>query len=436
MGYTLVTFIGKGKPLEEGRNSYSRTKYLIEGKEYETSYFSNALLASGKYEIDRVVVVGTWTSSWAELLETSTVDADMEVALAVSELTDHDKPVSGELLKRVESAVQQLWQQYGVKYVRCVAHASELEGHEREIQDSYFEVMHTISGQFLLDVTHSFRWMPYMMLSTRQLCESLYHPVHPLMVYGEYKEGAVLPMRDLNVIREQEDVSRDIMLFFDRLSADGLASRLASEWQDGANAIRELGVRLQGNFLIELAKSSNDGRAVGEVLRRLRNVLKGAEDRVFKASWMRLVRERLWHLYDELTEDSVTKKEHALKKEHTSVPGILLNISRLYAKRKFFGQALMCQEMVLRMLAWEKYSKRGDIFNWEQSEKCFDLYKNILAREGKWQQCNSIPINRNLVAHGAMASDHGAHQNISDLEGMYQKQDYALAHLVESFEHP
>lgn len=435
MGYTLVTFIGKGKPLEEGRNSYSRTKYLIEGKEYETSYFSNALLASGKYEIDRVFVVGTWTSSWAELLETSTVDADMEVALAVSELTDHDKPVSGELLKRVESAVQRLWQQYGVKDVHCVAHASELEGHEREIQDLYLGVMQKISGQFLLDVTHSFRWLPYMMLSTRQLYESLFHSVQPLMVYGEYKEGAVLPMRDLNVIREQEDVSRDIMLFFDRLSADGLASRLACEWPDGAEVIRELGVRLQGNFLIELAKSSNDGRAVGEVLRRLRNVLKGAEDREFKASWMGLVCDRLWHLYDELTEDVVTKKEHALKKEHTSVPGILLNISRLYAKRKFFGQALMCQEMVLRMLAWESRSDRLNFPDWEKSQDALNDYINDQGYE-QARKCRDILRNRNLVAHGAMASDRGARQNISDLEGMYREQDSILAHLVKSFEHP
>ena len=71
---TLISMIGTGKVVENKQNrqlkGYDKIDYSFDtGKTVFTSCSTNAILKSSLYSIDKVVVIGTMTSAWGELLE-------------------------------------------------------------------------------------------------------------------------------------------------------------------------------------------------------------------------------------------------------------------------------------------------------------------------------------------------------------------------------
>ena len=411
---TFISFIGKGKPIDGNRFRYEDVNYIFEHRSVETSCFTNAVILSRQFVFDRVRIIGTVSSTWGQLLENpSAEEEDLFLQL------DGADPDTLETLRpALTDALKKRW---GISDVDLLVHDASLTGHEDAVLESYLDLMIQCDGSVVLDVTHSYRWMPLFLTSAMQLADAFSVPRSVRILYGELSQDKKsCPVRTLDSLWGARTLSMDIQLFFDKLEAEPLATHLGSNgWQSGANALRNLGSHLQGNFILPLVWDK-DGGNCGQPIRQINNAIAELEASGIKPLWMRTAAKQIQAFCNSLT-------------KHNTVSGRILQLAKLYADRQFFGQALICQEVALRLFILEINGKTpANIPDWEElvadTKRYMKENKRLYPMTGK---IRDVLHNRNTVAHGALKSRDGGVPKSCNLPKQFREQQVFLEKLFQ-----
>ena len=426
---TYISFIGKGQLFDKSKNDnsadvfapsdkeqyqhrYRETEYRFEerNKTVTASLFTNAVMSSGLFtdRIDKVRIVGTYTSTWAQLLE-NPQDED-ELDLCVKLIEAEEKP---DLVKSFRAGlIAALRKRWNVDDIDLIMHEAGYAGYEQRILDSYLDLMMKNEGDIILDVMHGLRWMPLFLTSAMELADVLSRSRKVQILYGELTEKPC-PVRILTPLWEERALSADVRLFLDKWEAEPLAHRLDSVWPSGAKAIRDLGNHLQGNYLIPLVWDTEPGN-YGRPFRQLNNALSDLEKIGEKPLWLTIIADRLKSLYNKI-------------RKHKTASGRILQLAEFYAERRMYGQALLSQDVALRMFIWEKSGKK-DIPNWDELETAREMY---IESNHSPKQFWNVFSSRNVVAHGALRSKApgGGIPQTSNLPSQYEAQQKFLNRL-------
>lgn len=379
---TFIAFIGRGKKLSEDRFQYETVDYRFARNTVRASCFAGAVMRSGEYAFDRVAIIGTTGSTWSQLLEEPS-PAEEDLFL---ELDSADPAAFDALRPSLEKALRDRWQ---VPEVRLTVHPEQVTGNEPAIMETYLRLLLETPGDIVLDVTHSFRWMPQFLTAAMQISDALTEPRQVEILYGELSsDRQSCPVRKLDELLDTAKLARDIRAFFEKWEAEPLAVWLEPLWPEGAKALRVLGLHLQGNYLLPLAWNP-ENRGPGAPLLQLGNALDALRTKTGLPLWLTTLRKRLEDLRRKLADPPAASHR-------------LWNLAEMYAERLMFGQALLCQECALRLFIWEK-SGKTDYPNWEQLA---DVTKKHVAEQKKWgnstKKLHNVLDNRNIVAHGAL----------------------------------
>ncbi|MGC9189093.1 MAG: TIGR02221 family CRISPR-associated protein [Sulfurihydrogenibium sp.] len=223
MGKTLlISFIGKATRNKNSQESggksigYESVEYVFQdGTTYKTSFFPVAVY---KYLIEKenknpdIFIFGTTGSTWSELWQL--VEEDEEIFSVASELENNSKDnninnISGILKKfqdllsnRLKSNLQLIPIEDEPPQVFRIAQ----EVYERLNQENYKEI--------ILDITHSYRYMPFSVLSALMIYRNI-KDFSIRIVYGflEHKKNGKSPAYDLTDLSNLINLSNAISTF-------------------------------------------------------------------------------------------------------------------------------------------------------------------------------------------------------------------------------
>lgn len=406
---TYISFIGKGQLVDKTKQQvgqtgddasqtgkeifehrYKEVEYLFdEGRKTVTaSLFTNAVMFSGLFhQIDKVRIIGNYSSTWAQLLENPRTDDEVELSLDLIDVEQFPERLDS-LRPKLIDALKKRW---NIADIDLVMHDAAYVGNEQRILELYLDLMMKNEGDIILDVTHGLRWMPLFLTSSMELADVLSPSRKVQILYGEMTQKPC-PVRILTPLWEERALSAALRLFLEKWEAEPLVQRVDPFWPSGATAIRDLGSHLQGNYLIPLVWDTDPGH-YGRPFRQLNNALSDLEKTEKKPLWLMILADYLKSLYNKITKQKTAS-------------GRILQLADLYAERRMYGQALLSQEIALRMFIWEDGGpKDTDFPDWDELKNSLDIYKE--RHKPLHKQFHNVLHNRNVVAHGAMRSKGG-----------------------------
>lgn len=403
---TYISFIGKGQLVDKSKHQagsstdvslpenrtafeygYKEVEYQFdEGKKtVKASLFTNAVIFSGLFrEIDKVRIIGNYSSTWAQLLENPQTDEEMTLYFELMEAEQLPNRIKSLRTKLID-ALKKRW---NIADIDLVMHDAAYVGNEQQILEMYLNLMMKNKGDIILDVTHGLRWMPLFLTSSMELADALSLPRKVRILYGELTQRPS-PVRILTPLWEERALSAALRLFLEKWEAEPLAQRVEPFWPTGATAIRDLGSHLQGNYLIPLVWDTDPGH-YGRPFRQLNNAFSDLEKKEKKPLWLMILADYLKSLYTRITKQKTAS-------------GRILQLADLYAERRMYGQALLSQEIALRMFIWENNRlKDTDFPDWETLKEALTQYRE--HHKPLHKQFHNVLHNRNVVAHGALRS--------------------------------
>lgn len=402
MNKTLITFVGLGKPDGGG---YIKTTYDFgDNKHIKSSCFAEAVRQSGKFSFDEVLFIGTATSSWSSLLESLEEQVNFWEELYSREI--EKQPLTDDLKKELQQILQNVWQ----KPVRLAINPKELTAENcEEILNLYIGEIFDSGKDILLDVTHSFRWMPLLLSSALQFRNACAGPEGDKgsleIVYGELG-GTLSPVRYLDVWVKSRKTSDAIALFFQKFEAEPLAAALGPYWESGAKAVKRIGLYLQGNlFLPLLFDLGKENYPASSVLQQLKNVCHDFDGQN-QPEWIKKTRDKLWDLYKNLTVGNPVER--------------LIALSELLADRKLYGQAILLVCLAAEqslLLAFEQNKHPG----YEGLNKILDQFVKYADDDFRKLFLRDIKQLRNLIAHGGMSKKENPNSQPDALHIQYDK---------------
>ena len=409
---TLISMIGKGIPDKNELRGYQKVTYCFEcGKTVKTSCSTNAILASRLYPIDKVVVIGTTTSSWGELLEDSSEEFDI-----FSRLFDECEKgvpfdVKGDFSLKMKDLLQKRW---NVESVSFVATPAELTSETaKDIYEEYIRKCQGAERDFILDVTHGLRWMPMFLTSAIRYKEMVEHGVDNIrLLYAEIPPGKnpdkTGSIRQLDALWDGQKTAEAMRIFIDKFDSTELLHQMDLQLPlDSCPKLKEamenFGNSMQADYLMPLVWDRNDtsgGYPLGKYVKQLRNGIKEVgklEEKACCPSWLSRVAGEMKDWVDRLQ-----------KNDYPS--GRLLALADMYADRKLWGQAMLALDVALRIFACERYQP-GRYPQWgdakRNTEKLLADMKhhnidNITDVDVK--TFRNLMWTRNMIAHGTLTS--------------------------------
>ncbi len=158
---TLISFIGKARKEGEGRR-YQKTPYRFEdGRVYEATFFGSALAKYLGQALKRAVFVGTKGSTWSELVELLPEEAQEDLLEFMERIDSLGENVSEENLKEFQHVLEEKLS-YGVDLI-CVSSSPD---NAYEIKEKLFSVLDPVPENIAFDITHAYRYMPFVALLT------------------------------------------------------------------------------------------------------------------------------------------------------------------------------------------------------------------------------------------------------------------------------
>jgi CRISPR-associated Csx2 family protein len=392
MSNTLVSFIGKGRKNSKS-NAYDTTKYLFDdGKHIESSMFFDAILKHGGYDVSKAILIGTRSSTWSALIECA-LDKYEDLYLKIDEETgENGRGIKDSTLKNLEIALTDIWQ----IPIMCLAIDEII------CKENAFKLIHTFfnclsdvdTKGIIIDITHGFRSMPILLMSALQYAENINDEVKEIgILYGEFKDN-VSHVRYLDAVWEQIKITRAANMFFQKFDANALADYLHPFWSKGANAISNLGISLQANYIIPIRKQ----------LKQLDNALK--MDLTNYPDWFPPIKKQITKLYNQLNN---TKSNSQL----------CLCIADMFAERRIFGQALISLQLAFEafVLEYNENDGNGD-YEMTKDLRFYFIENNVQGKDKKGlNKLNSI---RNMIAHGGSKSKYGASPIANNLPKQYE----------------
>ena len=409
---TLISMIGKGIPEANEVRSYQKVTYCFAcGKMVKTSCSTNAILASRLYPIDKVVVIGTTTSSWGELLE----DSPEEFNLFSQLFDDCEKgvpfDVNGDFSKQMKDLLQKRW---NVQNVSFVATPAELTSETaKNIYDEYIRKCQGAERDFILDVTHGLRWMPMFLTSAIRYKEMVEHGLDSMrLLYAEIPPGKnpdkTGSIRELDMLWHGQKTAEAMRLLIDKFDSAELLLQMNFQLPpDSCTKLKEameiFGNSMQADYLMPLVWDRNDtsdGYPLGKYVKQLRNGIKEVgklEEKACCPSWLSRVAGEMKDWVDRLQKSDYPSER-------------LLELADMYAERKLWGQAMLALDVALRIFACERYQPRHYPC-WEDTDKNLKSLKNDLKSRAIIDLSQKdidavfdLTHTRNMVAHGTLTS--------------------------------
>ena len=403
---TLISMIGKGTVIRnDGQpKGYDKVTYSFEnGPEVLTSCSTNAILKSGLYSIDHVVVIGTSTSAWGELLD-DPMPEEEEIFLQLLDVSEKSPfAEEGESSKKLKAMLKKRW---NVKDVSFVVHKAELTSNvATDIYGKYVEKSIGLGKSIILDVTHGLRWMPMFLLSSIWYKETVEHGLASMTIlYGELKmaekQGIIRP---LDALWKGQKIAEAMSLFIDKFDSDKLVQYLPDECRRFKEALVDFGNYMQADFLLPLVWDRDDrngGYPLGKKVKQMRNGISDVNKIEQRPIWLeRVINEMAGWV------KSLDKLNYPSER--------LLVLADMYAERQLWGQAVMALDVVLRIFACERYQS-NKYPDWDAMKNNLDnLIKDLKNRSSnsfksiKKKDYEDIIIlmhTRNMIAHGAVNS--------------------------------
>ena len=257
---TLLTFLGGSRGKADA--GYSETVYQWgDGSTNTTDLFAEALLK--RWKPDRLVLIGTRTSAWDHLAVR--INSPLYEDL-IESCSESGKGISDEEIFSLCDGLKTFW---GLP-VELFAHDSDLSnGNALKTLMFYVDCLERVpvDHELILDLSHGFRPMPVLLLSSIRYQQALTperRAQKVRIVYGEYG-GKVSKVRNLDAIWEGMRVAESARRWFEIFSAEELCLELEGFWSEGARAIKDLGQAIQAN---DLQRALSPIRALGGALKR------------------------------------------------------------------------------------------------------------------------------------------------------------------------
>lgn len=380
MNTLLVSIIGVGRLNEKESKVYEKSIYRFDdGTAIQTAVFTEALLRSRRCAPDRVLLIGTHTSSWATLLDAD-LTGNEELYFELEEV--RTKGVTSELLRRLEEALGKMWK----IPCTCVSHTAEISEKEAfGIINQYFSAIAEFRpSKLVFDITHGFRSIPVLMSSSIQFIEALQSPDLEIeVVYGEFiKKGEDCPVRFLTPMWEATRITRAIRAFEDKFDGEPLRPFLEPIWPAGASSIVGLGDCIQSNYVLQLDKHLDSLRIA------FASFPKDA------SAWAVALCESLKRFHRTMTKCGKLHERVAV-------------LASMLAERRLYGQAIIMLQLAFEVYA---YSYAPEIKTFKDQETTIQLVgeciKNVRV-PGKsllWK----LRDTRNSIAHGGLPQCHDA----------------------------
>ncbi len=424
---TLISFIGRGWIDKNHPERYLKAAYNFgENVICESRCFAEAIRKCCKFTFDRVIFIGSETSSWSVLLE-SLEETEFDLWSELYDNEIHKKTISPENKNKLQHIIQELW---SVPVELAVYPSELLPENSNDILNHYVDSLLQCGNDILLDITHGFRWMPVLLASQLQF-RSAYSADGSSgkveIIYGELNtENGLSPVRQLDILVHGQENANAIALFFQKFEAEPLVKKLELHWPEGAKVIKRLGLYLQGNlFLPLLFDLAEENYPPSNVLNNLKNVCKDFNE-IKQPGWVIKIRSELSTLHKKMTEGTPVDRLHIL--------------AELFAERKLYGQAILsiCLAAEQSLLLAFGHKKHPGYDELKLIEEKFIPYKNrerYLCKNSKNSKMQELYLNikslRNLVAHGGMKTKEKPNASPEALSEQYKSVCRKLIELQE-----
>lgn len=373
---TLIASLGTGM---YGKEGYRRTIYrFASGIQCENNMFLRAVLDSKLYDIGKVIIIGTRTSSW-DILAEDLGDADFW-----AQLKDEcsSQGISDDSLKNLQNLLTDFYN----FPVLLRAHNPVIG---KETIDELFPLYINAIGQagedeeILLDITHGFRSMPIFMYQSL-LFKFSHTSRHVQIIYGEYVEtDKVSYVRDLSCYWELSQITEAKNRFFMQLDGKLLAEKLNPYWPKGAKCISSLSGIVESNFCLQLPT----------ILKQIENAAKEIPE---SPSWIGDIKAFLEEFKKKVNDKILAKT--------------LYNYSSFLAEKKLFVQAVIALQISVEVKIITLYDKEDskDIGNYEKWQKVYKdkYYDDLRERFDDRYKLKRLEQLRNQIAHGGSKQRH------------------------------
>jgi CRISPR-associated Csx2 family protein len=362
---------------EKEAKVYEKVSYRFDdGTVYQTAVFTEALIRSKRCSPDRVLLIGTHTSSWATLLDADLEGEGKHIELYGELESMRETGVTPELLRRLEGALVETW---GIPCT-CISHTADISEKEAfGIINQYFSAIAAFRpSKLVFDITHGFRSIPVMMSSSIQFIEALQAPELEIeVVYGEFiKKGEDAPVRFLKPVWEATRITRAVRTFEEKFDGEPLRQFLGPIWPTGADGIVGLGDCIQSNYVLQLDKHL-------EALR-----VSFASFPKDAPPWAVALCESLKRFHRELAKCGTLHERVAV-------------LASMLADRRLYGQAIIMLQLAFEVYA---YSFDPNVKIFKSQEATIQLVEECIraARIPNKQLLWKLRDTRNSIAHGGL----------------------------------
>lgn len=377
--YTLVSFVGTGMYKKEG--GYRTTIYKYpDGIETEpTKFFVQSILEAKYKPISRVILIGTYTSSWDALLDEKD-PAIEDLWLSIKTQCEENKTgISEENIKKLESYFCDKYKVPCTIYI----HTNKIDANTiNETAELYSKIAKEISLEtnLLLDITHGFRSMPVLFYQSLQLATAGKDPRRIDLIYGEYIDDEKISyVRDLSDYWNYSEIAFAVNLFKNKLDGRMLAQKLEPVWESGAKVVSRFSDIVECNYSLQLP----------EVFRQMKNALEKRPEETKNISWVNEVADYLSDIYTRLNNDKVSET--------------LRNYSRELENHGLVTQAVIALQVAIEAAVAEKFGPADAIGNYDwYQEEGKQFFADVVAKleYHKKQNIYQIEWLRNQIAHG------------------------------------
>ncbi|UTC65318.1 TIGR02221 family CRISPR-associated protein [Treponema sp. OMZ 788] len=398
MNTTLITSLGTGM---YGKEGYRQTIYhFASGIQRENNMFLRAVLDSKLYDIGKIIIIGTRTSSW-DILAEDLGDTDFWMQLK-------DECSSQGISDASLNSLQNLLTDFYNFPVLLSAHNPVIC---KDTIDELFPLYINAIDQagedddILLDITHGFRSMPIFMYQSL-LFKFSHTSRHIQIIYGEFiKSDQISYVRDLSSYWELSQITEAKNRFFMQLDGKLIAEKLDSHWPKGAKCIRALSGIVECNFALQIPI----------ILNQIGNVLKDAPE---SPSWIEDIKTFLEEFKRKVSDKTLAKT--------------LYNYASFLAEKKLFVQAVIALQISVEVKIITLFDKEdsdyiGNYEKWQDTYK--KEYHNLRKKFEYKKKLNRLEELRNQIAHGGSISRYqgGSPQAVNTEKIFYSVQKPVLS---------
>lgn len=409
--FTLITFIGKNDTKYETLDYIFPEKGKDEKNErVKTNSTALALIEAKEqhWNITRVIIVGTYTSRWGELVkedDNKELHVELEEKSKLSFKTDDEVDI---LDASLDKMVDFLQEKYGIEIIP-VAHRPDLSDNTvLEIAEYYDGIFNYIedTSNILVDITHGFRHMPLLLFQMLQQHLLLLEDKTVEIIYGEMKkEEGISTFRDLKKYWDVTKHTNALNRFLTQYDGDGLVPYLEEiKRSDIAKWIHQFSLIIKADHVMQIYS----------LVDPLKEIIQSQSEQQDCAPWLQKLIAELESIYENLSKSD-------------QVYDLYLEFADLLEKKHLVTQATIAIAAAIetRMAVYEARRDRkkdetiyiGDYYKWsglsEKKEEIDDKKKNqnprgfksylkgMLTKEGLLDLFNEFyDKRRNLIAHG------------------------------------